>query len=81
MDDRIVTNIREFASRETGVVLRELLEQWERGNVRGLVFGYKHGPNRHEVGCTGDYRRDPTEVFRVTARMNHQANRIIDDGA
>jgi hypothetical protein len=73
-----VTSIREFSARETGEVLRELLDLHAAGRLTGFAFACKLGPKTHGIGITDDYRRDPAQVLAVTARIDYRVNQIID---
>lgn len=73
-----VTKIKEYASKETVTVLRELLRQAEAGEITGFAFACKLGPKHHGIGITDDYRRDPVQVLAVTSRIDHRLNEIID---
>lgn len=73
-----VTSIIEFRNKETISVLEELLAQARAGDISGFAFACKYGGNRHGIGLTGDYRKDPIEALAVTARIAHVLNTLYD---
>lgn len=73
-----VTQIREYASKETVATLRELLSQAERGEISGFAFACKLGAKNHGIGICDDYRRDPAQVLAITARIEYRLNQIIE---
>lgn len=61
---------------ETGEVLRYLLRQWERGELRGLALCAKSTRNAEDVSFTGCYAEDPAVALLAALRMSMLLNRM-----
>lgn len=73
-----LTRIEEWKNRDTILVLKELLEMAESGEVTGLAFSCKIGEVQHGIGLTGDYASDPAQIFAIVSRAQHIVNGRLD---
>jgi len=73
-------NVHELAAYRQGntvAVLRELLERAEAGQMHGLAYCFKSGPQIHRVGFSGSYHDDPETALIAAGRMAYKANQLI----
>lgn len=72
-----VTKIDEHQDRDILRALQDLLKRHESGQIRGLMFAIKTGPQRHRIGFTGQYWFDPWTALACATRMEYKLNQLI----
>lgn len=50
--------------------LEALLELARRGQVKGMVYGIKHGPGNHSVGILGCFTEKPYAGKRLADKLS-----------
>jgi hypothetical protein len=68
-------NLEQYRAREVVDALKELLAAAEAGQIQGLAYIVKAGPEDHRAGTAGVYRRHPEKALQATfALERHLCN-------
>lgn len=70
-----LVNLAEYRSSDVVKTLRELLDLAEDGQIYGLVFVCKLGPNDHRAGRAGAYKRAPEQALPATYMLKDYLSR------
>jgi len=73
-----IVKISDYKSRDTMDVLKLLMDQVDRGEIRGLVFVARLGPKHHGMGMTGEYHSDPLLALAAVSRVTYRLNRLAE---
>jgi hypothetical protein len=69
--------IVEYLNRDTISSLEDMLSRAKRGEIHGLCFSFKTAAGMHEIGLTGEYFTDPTDVLAVASRIDFEVNMLV----
>jgi hypothetical protein len=73
-----VTQISDYANRDTIHALRSLLDQAMDGRLTGLLFCVKRSNSICSMGLTGTFKTDPARALEAAARLQHRLNLLAD---
>jgi hypothetical protein len=64
-----VTRLHTYIQQDTIEVCKAIIAKAERGEVSGMIFAIREGPNDHGIGATGFYRDDPLTAKSVVGGL------------
>ena len=66
--------LEHYKRRDIGRALQNLLDQYERGELKGIAVAAKDHRNNEEFILAGQYKEDMTHALSATRKMSRAIN-------